>query len=203
MVAFDHAPQARSNGQSMQIEDTAIPEIKIITPRRFADSRGFFAEWHNAAALAKAGIRIAFCQDNLSLSVRKGTVRGLHFQLPPMAQTKLVGVMAGRALDVALDLRLGSPTYMRHIAVELTAERGNQLLVPEGFAHGFCALSDATLIFYKITAPYSPAHDSGIHWADPALGIRWPVEERAAILSEKDMKLPRLDPANPPFRYRA
>lgn len=187
----------------MQIEDTAIPEVKVITPRRFADSRGYFVEWHNAAALGAAGIRHAFCQDNLSLSARKGTVRGLHFQIPPMAQAKLVGAMTGRAFDVALDLRLGSPTFLRHVAVELSAERGNQLLIPEGFAHGFCALSDATLIFYKITAPYSPAHDSGIHWADPALGIPWPTEANAAILSEKDAKLPQLDPANPPFRYRA
>jgi dTDP-4-dehydrorhamnose 3,5-epimerase len=187
----------------MQIEDTAIPEIKVITPSRRTDSRGYFAEWHNAAALAEAGIRLAFCQDNLSLSAHKGTVRGLHFQHPPMAQTKLVGVVAGRAFDVALDLRLGSPTYLRHVAVELSAERGNQLLVPEGFAHGFCTLADATLVFYKITSPYSPAHDAGIHWADPALGIAWPVDERSAVLSDKDRKLPRLDPAHPPFRYRA
>jgi dTDP-4-dehydrorhamnose 3,5-epimerase len=187
----------------MQIEDTAIPEIKVITPSRRADSRGYFAEWYNAAALAEAGIGFDFCQDNLSLSARKGTVRGLHFQRPPMAQTKLVSVIAGSAFDVALDLRLGSPTYLRHVAVELSAERGNQLLVPEGFAHGFCTLSDATLIFYKITAPYSPAHDAGIQWADPTLGIRWPVESAAAILSDKDRMLPRLDPASPPFRYPA
>jgi dTDP-4-dehydrorhamnose 3,5-epimerase len=202
-AAFDHAGAAGSNGLSMQIDDTAIPDVKVITPRRFSDSRGFFAEWHNESALREAGLHFSFCQDNLSLSERKGTVRGLHFQLAPMAQAKLVGVMAGRALDVALDLRLGSPTYLRHVAVELSAERGNQILVPEGFAHGFCTLADATLVFYKITAPYSPRHDSGIHWADPSLGITWPVAERDAILSDKDRGLPRLDRANPPFRYPA
>jgi len=185
----------------MQIDDTAIPDVKVITPRRHADSRGFFAEWHNAAALREAGLRLDFCQDNLSLSERKGTIRGLHFQLAPMAQAKLVGVIEGRALDVALDLRAGSPTYLRHVAVELSAERGNQILVPEGFAHGFCTLTDHTLIFYKITAPYSPPHDSGIHWADSSLGISWPVSERDAILSDKDRKLPRLDRAKPPFGY--
>lgn len=187
----------------MQIDDTAIPDVKVITPRRFSDSRGFFSEWHNATALRDAGLPLDFCQDNLSLSRRKGTVRGLHFQLAPMAQAKLVGVVAGRALDVALDLRLGSPTYLHHVAVELSAERGNQVLVPEGFAHGFCTLTDETLVFYKITAPYSPRHDSGINWADASLGIAWPVAEADAVLSDKDRALPRLDRANPPFRHSA
>ncbi len=187
----------------MQIDDTAIADVKVITPRRFADPRGFFAEWHNEKALRALGIDLDFRQDNLSRSARRGTVRGMHFQLAPLPQTKLVGVMAGRVLDVALDIRLGSPTYLRHVAVELSAERGNQILVPEGFAHGFCTLTDEALVFYKVTAPYSAAHDSGIYWADPALGIDWPVCEGDAILSEKDRALPRLDAAKPPFRYAA
>lgn len=187
----------------MQIDDTAIPEVKVITPRRFADARGFFTEWHNAKALAEAGIRLDFRQDNLSRSAKQGTVRGLHFQVAPVPQTKLVGLIAGRALDVAVDIRLGSPTYLKHVAVELSAERGNQILIPEGFAHGFCTLTDEALVFYKITAPFSAAHDSGVYWADPVLGIDWPVTEANAILSDKDRGLPRLDRAKPPFRYAA
>lgn len=185
----------------MQIEDTALSGVKILTPRRFADARGYFAEWYSRAALAAAGIDIDFCQDNISLSARKGTLRGLHFQLPPAEQAKLVGVIRGRIFDVALDLRRGSPTYRRHLAVELGAARGNQLLIPAGFAHGFCTLEPDTLIFYKVSSPFSAAHDSGIYWNDPSLGIDWPVKESEAVLSEKDAKLPRLADTDPPFGY--
>lgn len=185
----------------MQIEDTGIPDVKIVTPPRFADDRGYFAEWYSRAKLAAAGIGIDFCQDNISLSARTGTLRGLHFQLPPAEQAKLVGVIRGRIFDVALDLRKGSPTYGRHVAVELSAKRGNQLLIPAGFAHGFCTLEPDTLIFYKVSSPFSAAQDSGIYWNDPSLGIDWPVKESEAILSEKDAKLPRLADTDLPFRY--
>jgi dTDP-4-dehydrorhamnose 3,5-epimerase len=185
----------------MQIEDTAIPGVKILTAPRFADSRGYFAEWFSRARLEGAGIGLDFCQDNISRSTRVGTLRGLHFQLPPAEQAKLVGVLQGRIFDVALDLRHGSPTYRRHLAVELSAERCNQLLIPPGFAHGFCTLEPDSLVFYKVSKPYSAAHDAGIRWNDPGLGIDWPVKESSAVLSEKDAKLPFLADMDLPFRY--
>jgi dTDP-4-dehydrorhamnose 3,5-epimerase len=187
--------------ESMQIEDTAIPGVKILTVPRFADHRGFFTEWFNHAKLKQAGIELDFCQDNISLSRPAGTLRGLHFQLPPAEQAKLVGVIQGRIFDVALDLRRGSPTYRRHVAVELSAAQGNQLLIPAGFAHGFCTLEPDSMVFYKVSSPYSASHDSGINWNDPGLGIDWPVKESSAVLSEKDMKLPFLADTDLPFRY--
>jgi dTDP-4-dehydrorhamnose 3,5-epimerase len=187
--------------ESMQIEDTAIPGVKILTAPRFADHRGFFTEWFNRAKLKQAGIDLEFCQDNISLSRPAGTLRGLHFQLPPAEQAKLVGVIQGRIFDVALDLRCGSPTYRRHVAVELSAAQGNQLLIPAGFAHGFCTLEPDCMVFYKVSSPYSAPHDSGINWNDPGLEIDWPVKESSAVLSEKDMKLPFLADTDLPFRY--
>jgi dTDP-4-dehydrorhamnose 3,5-epimerase len=187
--------------ESMQIEGTAISGVKILTAPRFTDRRGFFAEWFNRAKLKEAGIDLDFCQDNISLSTHVGTLRGLHFQLPPAEQTKLVGVVRGRIFDVALDLRRGSPTYRRHVAVELSADRCNQLLIPAGFAHGFCTLEPDSLVFYKVSSPFSAPHDSGIRWNDPSLGIDWPVKESSAVLSEKDAKLPFLADTNLPFRH--
>lgn len=174
----------------MDVEATAIADVKIITPRRFGDHRGFFSEVYNKRALAEAGIELEFVQDNHSLSAEVGTVRGLHFQTPPMAQDKLVRVTRGAVLDVAVDVRAGSPTYGKHVAVELSAENWRQLLVPIGFAHGFCTLAPDTEVMYKVTNYYSAAHDGGIAWDDPALGIEWPVTD--AVLSEKDRGLPRL-----------
>ena len=159
----------------IDVEPTTLSDVKIIKPKRFGDSRGFVSEVYNQRALAEAGIELLFVQDNHSCSVSKGTVRGLHFQTVPVAQAKLVRVTRGRVLDVAVDLRRSSPTFGRHIAVELSAVNWLQLLVPVGFAHGFCTLEADTEVLYKVTAYYEPAHDKGIAWDDPALGIPWPA----------------------------
>jgi len=176
----------------LTIEDTAIPAVKIITTRRFGDERGFFTETWNRCRFAEAGIDLDFVQDNHSLSGPAGTVRGLHFQSPPFAQDKLVRVVRGRILDVAVDIRRSSPTYGRHVAVELSAGNGRQLLVPVGFAHGFCTLEPDTEVVYKVTAYYAPEHDHGLAFDDPDLAIDWPVARAAAILSDKDRTHPRL-----------
>lgn len=176
----------------MQIIDLDIPACKLITPRRFADPRGWFSEVYNERAFAEAGIGIRFVQDNHSLSVPAGTVRGLHFQRPPFAQDKLVRVVRGAIFDVAVDLRRGSPTFGRHVSVRLDAAQGQQLLVPIGFAHGFCTLEPNTEVIYKVSNYYSPEHDAGILWNDPALGIDWPVSAADAHLSDKDRRQPRL-----------
>ena len=170
----------------MQIQTTDLPGVLVITPRRFGDARGFFAETWNRTAMAGQGIDIDFVQDNHSLSADTGTVRGLHFQAPPMAQAKLVRCGRGRLLDVAVDIRAGSPTYGRHVAVELSAENGRQLLIPEGFAHGFATREPMTEIVYKCSAPYAPETEGALHWADPDLAIDWGLAPDAAILSDKD-----------------
>lgn len=181
--------------------DPRLPEVRMIRPRRHGDARGFFMETYNLSALAAAGITDVFVQDNLSLSQSAGTVRGLHFQTPPFAQAKLVRCSRGRLLDVAVDVRTGSPSYGRYVAAELSAENASQLFIPAGFAHGFVTLEPGTEIQYKVSAPYSAAHDAGILWCDPALDIPWPVSTEAAVLSEKDRRLPRLADYNSPFRY--
>jgi dTDP-4-dehydrorhamnose 3,5-epimerase len=177
---------------SMQVTALDLPDAYLVTPRRIADARGFFVEHYNKRTLAAHGLHFEFIQDNASLSVRKGTVRGLHFQTPPSSQTKLVSVMSGAVLDVMVDIRHGSPAYGRHIAVELTAESGQQLLVPRGMAHGYCTLADDTLVLYKVDAFYDPERDKGLQWDDPDLGIRWPVPAADAVLTDKDRKHPRL-----------
>jgi dTDP-4-dehydrorhamnose 3,5-epimerase len=174
------------------IEPTAIEAVKIITPRRFGDARGWFSEVYSKKLFGEAGIELDFVQDNHSASSTKGTLRGLHFQTPPFAQDKLVRVTRGRILDVAVDLRRSSPTFGQHVAVELSQENGRQLLVPVGFAHGFCTLEDDTEVLYKVTNYYAPTHDFGLAWDDPELGIAWPVPPDQAILSDKDRKHPRL-----------
>ncbi|MFC4172955.1 dTDP-4-dehydrorhamnose 3,5-epimerase [Microvirga sp. GCM10011540] len=176
----------------LHVESTAIPEVKVVKPARFGDSRGFFSEVYNRDRFAKAGLDLDFIQDNHSWSAKAGTVRGLHFQRPPFAQDKLVRVVRGRILDVAVDIRRSSPTFGRHVAVELSAENWCQLLVPVGFAHGFCTLEPDTEVLYKVTGAYSAEHDHGLAWDDPALAIEWPVEAGAAILSDKDLRHPRL-----------
>ena len=176
----------------VEVEATALPDVKIIRPKRFGDARGFFSEVYNKGALANAGIDLEFVQDNHSLSARSGTVRGLHFQTPPFAQDKLVRVTRGRILDVAVDLRRSSATFGQHVAVELSAENWLQLLVPIGFAHGFCTVEDDTEVIYKVTSPYSTAHDKGIAWNDPELAIAWPVAATEVTLSDKDRQLPPL-----------
>jgi dTDP-4-dehydrorhamnose 3,5-epimerase len=176
----------------LTVEPTAIPEVKLITPRRFSDNRGFFAEIYHKQRLADAGIAVDFVQDNHSFSSAVGTLRGLHFQAEPFAQAKLVRVVRGRILDVAVDIRRSSPTFGRHIAIELSAENGRQLFVPVGFAHGFCTLEPDTEIQYKVSAYYSAAHDHGLRWDDPGIGIRWPVNADQAVLSDKDRHQPAL-----------
>ncbi len=176
----------------MDTRSLEIPEVKLVTPRIFRDARGFFSETYNARALAQSGIAASFVQDNHSLSVEKGVVRGLHFQAPPHAQDKLVRVTRGAILDVAVDIRRGSPTYGRHVAAVLSAENWTQLWAPQGFAHGFCTLEPNTEVLYKVTDYYAPECDRGLAWDDPALGIKWPMAPGAAILSDKDRLHPPL-----------
>ncbi|MCB5176431.1 dTDP-4-dehydrorhamnose 3,5-epimerase [Microvirga lenta] len=176
----------------LSVEPTAIPDVKIVTPRRVGDSRGFFSETYNRQRFTETGIAEEFVQDNHSLSAMVGTVRGLHFQSGPFAQVKLIRVVRGRILDVAVDLRRSSPTYGRHVTAELSAENGCQILVPVGFAHGFCTLEPNTEVLYKVSAYYSVDHDHGLAWDDPDLGIAWPVGPTDAILSDKDRRQPKL-----------
>lgn len=181
----------------MDVQATDIPDVIIITPKRFGDHRGFFSETYNTRTLAAAGIDADFVQDNQSLSAEKGTLRGLHFQRPPMAQDKLVRVTRGAVLDVAVDIRAGSPTFGRHVAVTLSAENWAQLWVPKGFAHGFITLEADTEVLYKVTDYYSPEHDAGIAWNDPALGIDWGIDD--PVLSDKDHDHPVLEALGPVF----
>src|SRR5204863_9432146 len=170
----------------MQIIATAISEVKEIKPVRRLDPRGFFSEIFREELLRQNGIDVPFVQENHSLSVDRGVVRGLHFQSPPEGQAKLVRVSAGSILDVAVDIRWGSPTYGRHVAIVLSAAEGNQLFVPEGFAHGFCTLEPDTEIVYKVNRYYSAEHDRGLAWDDRELGIAWPVSAAEGLLSDKD-----------------
>jgi dTDP-4-dehydrorhamnose 3,5-epimerase len=178
----------------LEVQPLAIPDVKLIrTQNRFADPRGYFAETYARRDFAAAGIATDFVQDNEVLSVAAGTVRGLHFQSPPFAQAKLVRTVRGRILDVAVDLRRSSPSYRRHVAVELDDRGGEQLLVPAGFAHGYCTLQADTLVSYKVDKVYAPDYDHGIDWSDPSLGIAWPVDRASAVVSDRDRALPRLD----------
>jgi dTDP-4-dehydrorhamnose 3,5-epimerase len=176
----------------MNCEPLAIADVLLFTPRIFADDRGWFAETFRKDVLAASGVTEEFVQDNQSFSVAAGTLRGLHFQTTPFAQGKLVRVLAGSALDVAVDLRRSSDTYGRHVAVRLDAVKGQQLWIPPGFGHGFCTLEPATMISYKATAYYSREHDRNFLWSDPDLGIAWPVAPEHVILSDKDKVAPRL-----------
>ncbi len=180
---------------TMQVEETAIPAVKIVTPRKHGDARGFFSEVYNKSSWEDAGLQFDFVQDNHSFSAAAGTLRGLHFQTPPFAQDKLLRVARGRILDVAVDIRPSSPTFGRHVAVELSAENWRQLLVPIGFAHGFVTLEPDTEVLYKTTAVYSPANDRGVAWDDPDLAIPWPLPAGGAMLSDKDKRWPRLKDA--------
>lgn len=171
---------------------TAISGVILHRPRQFFDGRGSFHEVWNLEHFAAAGIHAVFMQDNLAVSAKAGTVRGLHFQNAPMAQAKLVWVARGAVLDVALDLRPQSPTYGHHVTARLTAEGGEQLFIPKGFAHAYCTLTDDAVVAYKVDAPWSPQHEGGILWNDPALGIDWPVTPKEAIVAERDMHLPSL-----------
>ncbi|HOZ31487.1 MAG TPA: dTDP-4-dehydrorhamnose 3,5-epimerase [Tabrizicola sp.] len=183
----------------MQIEQTPLPDVLIVTPRRFGDARGWFSETWNAARMAEAGLDLPWVQDNHSLSGSKGTLRGLHFQSPPRAQDKLVRCTAGAILDVAVDIRSGSPTYGRWVGVKLSAENGRQLFVPKGFLHGFLTLTDGAEVQYKCTDIYSPDHDGAVRWDDPALGIDWGIA--TPILSDKDARAPLLADIANPFQW--
>lgn len=187
--------------QKLKALALAIPEVILITPAKFGDDRGFFSETYNAQAFRAAGIDATFVQDNQSLSRQKGVVRGLHFQKPPHAQGKLIRVVRGRILDVAVDIRIGSPTFGRHVSAELSADNWQQLWVPAGFAHAFCTLEVDTEVVYKVTDYYAPECDAGILWNDPDLAIDWPVDDADAVLSAKDAALPRLADLGACFRY--
>lgn len=176
----------------MQVTPTAIPDVKLITPVRHGDARGFFAELFRADLLRGHGIGVEFVQDNQAFSAAANVVRGLHFQTPPAAQAKLLRVAAGAVLDIAVDLRRGSPTYGRHVAVELSADTGTNIFIPEGFAHGYRTLAPNTEVIYKVNRYYSRENDRGLRWDDPALGIAWGIAAEAAVLSDKDRRQPLL-----------
>lgn len=176
----------------MHVFETNLSGVKRVQTRCFEDQRGFFSETYNVRQFADHGIDADFVQDNHSFSRRRGTIRGLHFQIPPHAQAKLVRVLRGAIYDVAVDLRTVSPTYGRSVSVELSAENREQLFIPAGFAHGFCTLEDDTEVLYKVDAYYAPDCERGLLWNDPALNIDWPVDEAKAILSDKDRTYPPL-----------
>ncbi|WP_323039883.1 dTDP-4-dehydrorhamnose 3,5-epimerase [Gemmobacter sp.] len=184
----------------MQIEDTALPGVKILTPRRFGDHRGFFSESWNKKRMDEAGLHYDFVQDNHSFSARVGTVRGLHFQSPPHAQAKLVRCGKGRLFDVVVDIRKGSPTYGKWLGVELSFENGRQLMIPAGFLHGLVTREADTEIIYKCTDYYAPECDGTVRFDDPDIGIEW-VLEGEALLSEKDAKAPLLRNFDSPFTW--
>jgi dTDP-4-dehydrorhamnose 3,5-epimerase len=176
----------------MEFEPLGIADVRLIRPRRFGDARGSFMETFRQSLFEEKVGPFVFVQDNQSFSAEVGTIRGLHFQLPPKAQGKLVRCLAGAILDVAVDIRKGSPTYGQHVSAELSAENGHQLWVPPGFAHGFSTLLPDTVIAYKVTDYYSPEHDRGLRWNDTALGIDWPVSGDKAVLSARDRVQPLL-----------
>lgn len=185
----------------MQVISSHFRDVKLLRPMRHVDNRGFFSEAYSKRVYAANGIRNEFVQDNHSLSRKKGVVRGLHFQRPPFAQAKLIRVLRGAIFDVVVDIRAGSPTCGRHIATVLSAEDWNQIFIPAGFAHGFCTIECETEILYKVDNYYSPDHEAGIRWNDPALNIAWPIGEHEAELSDKDRALPLLHEQFADFHY--
>jgi dTDP-4-dehydrorhamnose 3,5-epimerase len=182
----------------MQIETTSIDGLFILTPRVFEDARGYFFESYNESVFTEKGISYRWVQDNQSSSSR-GVIRGLHFQAPPFAQAKLIRVLQGVILDVAVDIRKGSPTYGQHVSIELSAENKKQFLIPPGFAHGFSVLSDRAEVLYKCDEFYNKAAEGGLYFGDPALGIDWLIPSSEAIISEKDQVLPLLTDLTSPF----
>jgi dTDP-4-dehydrorhamnose 3,5-epimerase len=183
----------------MRAQPTALPEVWIAVPERFTDVRGCFSEVWNARAFAAAGVE--FVQDNHVRNRRRWTLRGLHYQLPPFTQGKLIRVTRGAILDVAVDIRRGSPSFGRHVSVLLSAENWRQLWVPPGFAHGYCTLEDDTEVLYKATQYYSPADERGIAWDDPTLAIVWPGDGANMVVSERDRRLPQLAAQPDLFEY--
>lgn len=176
----------------MDVIELQIPDVKVFTPAKHGDHRGYFAETFNRAALAAVGIDVDFVQDNQSFSAEQGVVRGLHYQIAPFAQDKLVRVLRGSVLDVAVDIRRSSPTFGQHVAAALSADGFNQIFVPIGFAHGFVTLEPDTEVFYKVSNVYAPDHERGLMWNDPALNIDWPITADDAVLSGRDREHPTL-----------
>ena len=187
---------------TMQVLETALKGVKIFTPKKHGDHRGFFSETYNQKTFADAGVNYKFVQDNQSFSAEPFTFRGLHYQEPPHTQAKLVRILRGAALDIVVDLRKGSPTYLKNIMVELNPENWTQILVPEGFAHGILTLKPDTEVFYKVSDFYAPQSDRGVLWSDPKLNLQLPVDAAKLILSDKDKNLPLLNEDNLPFVYR-
>jgi dTDP-4-dehydrorhamnose 3,5-epimerase len=187
--------------ENLVVTPQKIPEVLLIAPHKFIDSRGFFAETYSRIKYSKFGLDNEFVQDNHSMSTQVGVLRGLHFQIPPEPQAKLVRVVRGSVFDVAVDLRVGSPSYGHWCGSTLTAEGGEQLFIPRGFAHGFCTLVPDTEFVYKVDGYYSPSCDRGLRFDDPDLKIDWPIEADNAIVSDKDAKLPFLRDFNSPFVY--
>lgn len=183
----------------MEVSQTGIPGLVVVKPRVFGDHRGFFLETYSREAYARAGLDYDFVQDNHARSGPKGVLRGLHFQLPPATQAKLVWVTRGAVFDAVVDLRKGSPTYRKWYGIELSADNFLRLMVPRGFAHGYVTLTEDAEFMYKVDAPYTPAQDAGIAWNDPEIGVSWPVAD--PILSEKDAVQPRLADVGSPFIY--
>lgn len=183
----------------LEVSSLEIADVKVIKTQKFPDRRGFFSEVYNKKAFAASGIEITFVQDNHSVSAEKGVVRGLHFQIAPFAQTKLVRVVRGAVFDVAVDLRRSSPTRGKHVSTILSAAAWNQMLIPVGFAHGFMTLEPDTEVIYKVDNYYAPEYDRGIQWDDPDLAIQWPLPKADVLLSEKDRKQPRFHDVVPPF----
>lgn len=184
----------------MKITETKIPDVKIMEPKVFGDHRGWFTETYSKSKMKEAGFDLDFVQDNHSFSAQKGTLRGLHFQCTPKAQTKLVRCTRGSVLDVAVDLRKGSPTYKEWVAVELSAENQKQLFIPKGFAHGFLTLTEDVEVQYKVDEDYSPEHDRSIRFDDPDLMVEWGIKD--PILSDKDLSAPNLADCDFSFDYQ-
>lgn len=176
----------------MNFTRCTIPDVIEITPKRHADSRGHFVELFRADLFRAQAADVTFVQHNQSLSRETGTVRGLHYQVAPAAQGKLVRCVRGAILDVAVDIRRASPTFGQHVAVTLSSETDTQLWIPDGFAHGFCTLTADTEVWYAVTHPYSPSHERGLLWNDPDLKIAWPVDGKAATVSPRDAEQPKL-----------
>ncbi|WP_407474985.1 dTDP-4-dehydrorhamnose 3,5-epimerase [Sulfitobacter sp. PM12] len=185
----------------MKIEKTLLPGVLVLTPARFGDHRGFFSESYSFKALAERGITTQFVQDNHSLSMTQGTIRGLHFQAPPHAQYKLVRCGRGALFDVAVDIRNGSPTYGQWYGAELSFENGKQMLVPAGFAHGFVTRTQDTEIIYKCSDYYAQETEGAVAWNDPEVGIDWGLGGMTPVLSDKDANAPALADLNSPFTF--
>jgi len=185
---------------NLTVRRTDIADVACVIPQRFGDARGWFSETYSTRAFLEVLGGTVFVQDNQAFSAQKGTLRGLHFQCPPEAQAKLIRVLRGSIFDVAVDLRVGSPTYGHWVGETLTAEGGEQLFVPRGFAHGYCTLEPNTEVAYKADGFYSPECDAGLTWNDPMIGITWPIAPEEAMMSDKDKRLPGFADFVSPFR---